>query len=134
MQTQFNSTTTTSSKMTQRLLKTVFFFTKTKHYNLHECKIYCRAFVLFLSRFLKQATEYCYILKTHSPSLLSGDPLDSHQGPLGVPQTAVWESLVRFVSSWSFLQQFFLLFLPSWNVIVSLQHLDPGVLWWNAGL
>lgn len=33
-------------------------------------------------------------------------PLESHLGPLGVPQTAVLGSLLRFVSSWSFLQQF----------------------------
>lgn len=42
----------------------------------------------------------------------------------GVPQTAFYGSVSRFVSSWSLLKQ--ILFFLSWNVIVSLQCLDPG--------
>lgn len=49
----------------------------------------------------------------------------------GVPQTAFYGSVSRFVSSWSLLKR--ILFFLSWNVIVSLQCLDPGVQWRNAG-
>lgn len=43
----------------------------------------------------------------------------------GVPQTAFYGSVSRFVSSWSLLKQ--ILFFLSWNVIVSLQGCSGGM-------
>lgn len=86
----------------------------------------------FILIFLLQRirTENVLILCNNGANGL-GSPLETHH-PGGVPHATVRDSLVTFVCSWSFLQKFF--FSPCWNVIVSLQLLDPGVQSRNAGL